>query len=75
MRRTSAELRKQAKQALSGRYGTACGGILLASLFMIIVSLAILFAWLVIGAVTFRLETALIFGPLLTVCFAAIGFL
>lgn len=74
MRRTSAELRKQAKQALSGRYGTACGGILLASLFMIIVSLAILFAWLVIGAVTFRPETALIFGPLLTVCFAAIGF-
>lgn len=75
MRRTSSELRKQAKQALSGRYGTACGGVLLAALFMIIVTLAILFSWLVIRAVTFWPGIVFLREPLLMVIFGLIIFL
>lgn len=75
MRKTSAELRQQARQALLGRYGTACGGILLALLFMIVVSIAVMFVWLVVGAVTFAAGIRMTSGLLLAVCFVVLGFL
>lgn len=49
MRKTSAELRMQAKRALSGRYGTVCGGILLAVLFMFLAMIMMFGAIAVLG--------------------------
>lgn len=75
MRRTSAELRASARQALLGHYGTACSGMLLAAVFLIMVSAAILIVWMVLGAAAYTWNMGVIYSMAITACFSVLGFL
>lgn len=69
MRKTSAELKLQARRALAGHYGTACGGILLTFLFMFCVTAVLMAAWAMMEAVLAFTAVRLAFGIGAGVCF------
>lgn len=69
--KTSAELRREAKRALLGRYGTACGGILLAVLFCIMMAIMIT----AVVMMVFVMDFGIISSLLMMGSFCVIGFL